>query len=261
MDLGSAVQPGESLEVEAFDLLEQRRFSEASVVAGALARIRPDDIIPDAIIAVAGANSRWKRSGSAAASRLQERLMTPAALKTADAETVRRHAIGWGALSSYFLAFNDNASADHAARQLLDIDPDSATAWWQLAASYAGLGWFDEAEECVTTACAKAPLAIAPLARWQVGRGVNRWAMTKTPAIFVSAIMWVFVGLLAFAVYLTVPFLARELRVMRLEGAVRELAREHWATDAKRRALTALAVLCVVVIWIAGLVFLAPVSG
>lgn len=262
VDFGSPrVEPGASLENEAFELLEQRRFKEAVVVAGALARIRPDDIIPDAILAVAGSNNRWNRSGSRAAARLQERLQPPNALENSDDETIRRHAIGWGAMSSYFLAFGDHASADHAARQLLEIDPDSSTAWWQLAASYAGLGWFDETEECITAARFKDPLATAPLARWQVGRAVNRWAMTKTPAIYVSAIMWIFVGLLAFAVYLTTPFLARELRVMRLEGVVRELAKEHWDTDARRRVLTALAVLGVVAFWITGLILFTPASG
>lgn len=266
VDLGSPdLQPGASLEIEAFDLLDQRRFAEAMTLAGALGRLRPDDIIPDAITAVAGANLRWKRSGSAAANRLRERLLAPSDLKTADAETRRRHAIGWGAMSSYFLAFNDYRSADHAARQLMAIDADSSTAWWQLAASYAGLGWFTEAEQCLGTARAKTPNAtgsdgIAPMARWQIGRSVNRWAQSKTPAIWLSALLWIFVGLLSCAVYLTTPFLARELRVAKLDGEMRDLANEHWATDVRRRVMIAAAVAGIIALWILGLVLLNPAS-
>lgn len=268
IDLGSPqVEPGSSLEAEAFDLLEQRRFSEAMTMAGALRRLRPDDVIPDAITAVAGANLTWKRSGSVAANRLRERLLEPSALKAADDETRRRHTIGWGALSSYFLAFHDYRSADHAARQLMAVEPDSPTAWWQLAASYAGLGWFEEAEACITKAkldpSNRTGVAneISPMARWQVGRSVNQWAMTKTPALWLSALMWVFVGLLSLAVFLTTPFLARELRVSRIEGELRTLANEHWSTDTRRRILTAVGVLAIVAIWILSLVFLAPTTG
>lgn len=259
-------EPGASLEIEAFELLEQRRFKEAITMAGALGRLRPDDLIPDAITAVAGANLFWKRSGSVAASRLRERLLEPSALKDADDETRRRHAIGWGAMSSYFLAFHDYASADHAARHVLDIDPESSTAWWQLSASYAGLGWFEEAESCLASAQQNAtydapPSDHTPLARWQVGRSVNHWAMTKTPALWLSVVMWIFIGLLSCAVYLTTPFLARELRVVRLEDDLRNLANEHWATDARRRTLTALAVAAVIGLWVLGLIFLTPANG
>lgn len=183
-------------------------------------------------------------------------------------------------MSSYFLAFNDYRSADHAARQLMAIDADSSTAWWQLAASYAGLGWFTEAEQCLGTARAKTPNAtgsdgtgsagtgldgtgsdgIAPMARWQIGRSVNRWAQSKTPAIWLSALLWIFVGLLSCAVYLTTPFLARELRVAKLDGEMRDLANEHWATDVRRRVMIAAAVAGIIALWILGLVLLNPAS-
>lgn len=84
--------------------------------------------------------------------------------------------------------------------------------------------------------------------------------MTQTPAIWLAALLWFFVGLLALAAVITTPFLMRELRMSRLDGDVRAMAEEEWANQSRRRFIAAGAVLGIVALWVVGLIYLGPVA-
>lgn len=255
-------QAGESLRIEAFELLEQRRWSEAFRVAESLRRLRPDDLEADVILTIAGANRPWRKTGGAAASRLKTRLneQNDATIAESNLDDPAQ-ALGWSALSSHYLAHNNYRAADDAARHTIRLAPDSPDGWWQLGASFAGLGWFDEAEDCIANARSRADMPSgAPLARWQIGRASNRWAMSQTPAIWLAALLWFFVGLLALAAVITTPFLMRELRMSRLDGDVRAMAEEEWASQSRRRFTAAGAVLVIVALWVIGLMYLGPAA-
>ncbi len=160
-------------------------------------------------------------------------------------------------MSTALLARGDHRGADTAARQATTLAPDQPAPWWQLAASYAGLGWFEDAQTCLTTGNAKAGgKPTPPMVSMQVGRAINRWAMSKTQALWIGVIGWLFVGVLGLSFAITTPFVARELRVHALEGELKEMANTAWQTQHKVRIIAALAVAIVVAIWFGAVVVL-----
>lgn len=138
------------------------------------------------------------------------------------------------------------AQADAAARQALDVEPDNAGAWSCLAAAFAGTGWLDEADWCWTQAREQDPAADEAV----MGRAVNRWALERTP-VAVAAVVGLAIGLgvLAFAVALTVPFLTREVRIRRLPATWRARAEAAWPGQGGLRYPAAVTVLLLVALW------------
>lgn len=239
---------GATLKAEAVSLIAQRNWRQAERVARSARNLRPDDIEVDGLLAIATANRPWNRTAKAEITRLNERIANGRDLSR------REKAAGLTAMSAALLARNDLRGADTAARQATTLAPEEPGPWWQLASSYAGLGWFDEADQCLTTATAKAGgRATPPVVRWQVGHAINRWAMTKTPALWIGVIGWLFMGLLGLAFAITTPFVAREFRTARLEGDLGLFADETWRAQHWTRVLGGLAVFAIVATWVIAL--------
>lgn len=245
---------GATLKAEAVSLIAQRNWRQAERVARSARNLRPDDIEVDGLLAIATANRPWirhlpwNRTAQAEITHLNERIANGRDLSR------REKAAGLTAMSAALLARNDLRGADSAARQATVLAPDEPAPWWQLASSYAGLGWFDEANECLTTGTAKAGgRATPPVVRWQIGQAINRWAMTKTPALWIGVIGWLFMGLLGLAFAITTPFVAREFRTARLDGDLGLFAEETWRAQHRTRLLGGLAVFLVVATWVAAL--------
>ncbi len=156
-----------------------------------------------------------------------------------------RSADTWVAFANVALARGNYQHADAAARAALAQEPDNAGAWTALAAGYAGLGWFEQAGECLDHVDGS---ALSELQRWRIGRAVNRWALAESRWGLVAAVAALLVGVLALAVGTTVPFLARELRLRRLRtsetaGRFGALAADAWRYERKLRLAHGVAVL------------------
>ncbi len=167
-----------------------------------------------------------------------------------------RSADTWVAIANVALARGNYQHADAAARAALAQAPDHAGAWSALAAGYAGLGWFERAQECLDRVDRT---ALTELQRWRIGRAVNRWAMAESRWGLVAAASALLVGVLALAVGTTVPFLARELRLRRLRTSGRAkrfeaLATEAWRYERKLRLCHGVAVLASVAGFVAAVV-------
>ncbi len=137
----------------------------------------------------------------------------------------------WVAFAQVALARNNYEHADTAARSALSIEPDHHRAWATLSASYAGLGWFDEADSCLHRIDSD---QLDELDRWRIGRATNRWAFRTRGAIAGTAVGALFLGILALTVMATVPFAVRRRR-LRLLGHHQAFAHlTAWAADAWR---------------------------
>jgi tetratricopeptide (TPR) repeat protein len=148
-----------------------------------------------------------------------------------------RDADTWVAFANVALARGNYEHADAAARSALEIDGSHHGAWVALAAGYAGLGWFDEAEACLDQLDRR---AVTDRERWRIGRAVNRWAMSKSRWPTIGAVALVVVGVLAVAIAASVPFVAREFRLRslrsdRVTGWFETAATDAWRFERRLR--------------------------
>ena len=271
-------QAGLVLKDEAVDHLLQRRWDEAVRVSLAAQALRPTDIDLHAVVAVAAAYSN-KKTLCTEAVRAVRSITTDAKADDID------RANGLIAIASVRLAQGRFADADTEARKALAFDSEHKGAWWQLTAGFAGLGWFEQASECLPLATGEAdvsspitasqpavsptaasktviPQAIdlqasteapdrtQPLAEWQVGRAINQWAMSNTATWVVAVVGILLFGILGLALAASTPFIAREIRVMRLDEPWRKMAQEAWRTEHKLRIQHALITLILVSLWV-----------
>ncbi len=271
-------QAGLVLKDEAVDHLLQRRWDEAVRVSLAAQALRPSDIDLHAVVAVAAAYSN-KKSLCTEAVRAVRSITTDAKADDID------RANGLIAIASVRLAQGRFADADTEARKALAFDSEHKGAWWQLTAGFAGLGWFEQATECLPLATGEAdvsspitpsktaasqtvasqtvtsepvesqsptesPDRTQPLAEWQVGRAINQWAMSNTATWVVAVVGILLFGILGLALAASTPFIAREIRVMRLDEPWRKMAQEAWRTEHKLRIQHALITLILVALWV-----------
>lgn len=234
-----ATEAGSALMDEARLLLIDRQWKSALPVLRSAQRLRPTDGEIDEMLVVATSHAKQRTERDEAIQRLSNDRHLPSR---------------WNALAAAKLATHDFEDADRFARQALDLDPESITAWNTLAASYAGLGWFDEARECLdkTEKLDGQPEA---LERWQIGRAVNKWAMTDSYTLILAIVLTLLLGLLGVAFVITAPLVLREIRVAKLDEELREMADETWAGEYRMRAKRGVAVLLVLVAWLALLQF------
>lgn len=112
------------------------------------------------------------------------------------------------------LARGDYTEADAWARAVWPDadgpDPRRHDAWAVLTACYAGLGWFEEAATCLDRLDRD---RLSALERRRIGRAINRWALSRTPALPIGAGAAVMFGTLAVAVVLMVPTWTRHFRL------------------------------------------------
>lgn len=232
-------EAGQSIVDEALALLDQRKWKQALTVAASAKRLRPNDIVVDVIMATAAAYCRTDDGDHVA--RLRDRSEFG---DMPDEQSAR----AWLGLASVALANGHYSAADEAARRSIELDGDNPDAWWHLAASYAGLGWFDEADQCIEAADRLGDARL--LSEWQVGRAANDWSMDRAPTAIITIIAVLFLGLLGIAVGITTPFLTREVRVSRLDDRMKTLAALAWRDRTIFRLANAVAVLVVVIAWI-----------
>ncbi len=271
-------QAGLVLKDEAVDHLLQRRWDEAVRVSLAAQALRPTDIDLHAVVAVAAAYSN-KKTLCTEAVRAVRSITTDAKADDID------RANGLIAIASVRLAQGRFADADTEARKALAFDSEHKGAWWQLTAGFAGLGWFEQAAECLPLATGEADVSspitasksassqtaasqtassqpaapeapvetldrTQPLAEWQVGRAINQWAMSNTATWVVAVVGILLFGILGLALAASTPFIAREIRVMRLDEPWRKMAQEAWRTEHKLRIQHALITLILVALWV-----------
>lgn len=232
--VGSAREPGQALLDEARTALRCRRWNEAKRILVSARRLRPDDFEVRDLLLVAAAEDGDR-------SLVQE-------LSTELGADPERPASSNDALAVAALRRKRFLEADRHARDAVRRDPDSPDAWAHLAAGYAGLGWFGQAHECLYRA--EAAGGANPEARWRVGRAINHWGLSDTPALWVGIVTFLLLGPLAAGIGLTVPFLFRELRVARLDPELAGLAELAWRGEHRLRLLVALAVLASILTWL-----------
>lgn len=222
---------GMTLLDEAVQLIEDRRWRHALTVLDSIGRLRPNDPVVDELTVIAAAHAHRRKQLTAALNRIEGRETL-----TASAHHARSVAA---------LARHRYADADASARLAIEANPDSAAGWVDLATAFAGQGWFDQATECLTTADTIGE--IAPVQQWRLGRAVNHWALTRTPALAITAVATILVGLLALAVGLSTPMLLRELRVKSLPEPFKGAAGWHWETEHRIKVAFAFGVLVSVI--------------
>ncbi len=149
---------------------------------------------------------------------------------------------------------------DSHARAALELDRSLAGAWWLLAASYAGLGWFDESTRCAAIAeqmtddgdaATDRTDPICALGPWTVGDATNRWAVTRTGFGPLLAFGFFVGGLLGAAFAFAMPFLVRDYRIGRLDDAHRDQAAATWRTTPTLRIAGATAAVVCLALWTA----------
>ncbi len=164
----------------------------------------------------------------------------------------------WVTFAEVALSRGNYGHADTAARSALDLDPNHRGAWAALAASYAGLGWFDAAHSCLDHTDRT---ALTDLQRWRIGRAVNRWSLTKTRWIAATVVSAIIAGVLAVAIAVSIPFVTREFRLRALRAAensqpFEEMASEAWRFEHRLRIGHAILVSLSVLTFIAAAVFI-----
>lgn len=228
-------EAGGSLVTEARLLMANKKWKDSLRVLEAATRLRPADRTIDELRAVSAAHARKPQVTKAALSNL--------------AETKENRVGTWQAVAQVALANHRYEPADEAARQGLKADSQKPDGWYDLAAAYAGRGWFEEAEECLAQADALSHLPHSNLGRWRVGRAVNHWAITRTITPMVTLIAFIFLGLLGVAIGLSTPMLVREFRIRQLDPKFTELATLAWHDERKFRLLNASLVATAMVGW------------
>jgi hypothetical protein len=233
----STAQPaGAGLIAEAELAIDERRWRDAMRVLGAVQSIGASSVHTDGLLAVAATHLNRTRVAGEAIGRIKAAAQTVDTHRSLAAVALARH--------EFLTADNelrsaiDLASADD---QALDVDD-----WARLASVYGGLGWFDEAGECLDRA---EEIGAADHHRWIVGRSINHWAMSRSWALAVAVILFLPLGLLAIAVGLTVPFVARELRLTQIDERMAALAADAWSNERWLRIAHATGVLATVVLW------------
>lgn len=227
-------EPGSALLAEAEGLIFERRWRKATKVLEAAQSLGCTSDRFHELMAVAANHAGRKEAARAALSHLRSRdRHTPSS------------AI---ALARVALTNRQFGSADTMARQALAVDPYSTPAWYHLAASFSGLGWFDEAQRCIESASGEPE---DPNDRWYLGKAINHWAMSRTQTLLVTVIAVLLFGTIGLAVGLAVPFVTREIRLASLPVTLRQVASDAWKTEHRLRITIALAVLAVVIISVA----------
>lgn len=216
-------------------LIEERRWDAALNLLDRMRELDGDTPEILGLVAVAAAHARRRSVRDEALAKL-----------TAGAPDGR----GWESIASSHLANAEFAEADRAARQALVADEESPAAWGALASSFAGLGWFDEAEECL--ASARRHGGLDPFARWQLGRAINGWAIARNHAPLVAVLATVLLGnlWLGLALAFTTPLAVREFRVGLLAPEVREVAEEQWHDERRIRLVYGFLVLSCLSAWV-----------
>lgn len=172
-----------------------------------------------------------------------------------------RDADTWVTFANVALARGNYSHADRAARAALELDPHHSGAWTALAAGYAGLGWFEAAGECLDNVNRE---SMSDQDRRRLGRAVNRWSLTSTRWLPVGIVAALLVGLLAIALAVSMPFLAREWRLQRLRAMpeaspsrlLADLATDAWRFERRLRIAHGAAVVSSVVAFLATTVLL-----
>lgn len=229
--------PGAGLIAEAERAIEERRWREALRVLGAIDAIGANSVHTDGLLAIAATHLNKNRLAGEAVGRIRAHPQTAASHRHLAQVAIAKH--------QYLLG----DSEARAAIEKVEADDDAeiqAQDWANLAACYAGLGWFDEAGDCLDKAEA---LGATESATWLVGRSTNHWGMSKTFATVAGVFLFLIVGLLALAVAITVPFMMREFRMTQLDERFAVLANDAWSHERWLRLAHAGAVVLTVVLW------------
>lgn len=229
--------PGAGLVAEAELAIDERRWRDALRVLGAVDSIGATSVHTDGLLAIAATHLTKNRLAGEAVGRIRAHPQTATSHRHLAQVAIARH--------QYLLADNET----RAAIALVEADPEgeaSSEDWTNLASCYAGLGWFEDASECLDRA---EQLGATESSAWLVGRSTNHWAMSRTWASAVGIFLFLIVGLLALAVAITVPFMVREFRVTQLDDRFAVLANDAWSNERWLRLAHAAAVLITVVTW------------
>ncbi len=162
----------------------------------------------------------------------------------------------WVTFANVALARGNYSHADRAARSALELDENHQGAWIALATGYCGLGWFEAAEQCLDHVDRE---QLSDRDRNRIGRAVNRWSLSGTRWILISAVAALLVGVLAIAVAASVPFVTRDWRLQRLRATspasstkfFESLATDAWKLERKLRAAHASAVVVSIIAFVA----------
>lgn len=226
--------PTVALLSEAKTLTANREWKRALRLLEDLPTTGTRSVESDQLVAVAATYARKRKRASKAVQRLRS--------DTNPSNETRN------ALAAVAIANRDFLTADRLAREAVESDKYDAGAWANLAAGYAGLGWFDQAEDCLEQAD---KLGVDPDHHWFIGKSVNSWALTRTGAAIASAILFVFVGFLAIAIGITIPFIVREVRLTRLSDRMASVAAEQWRSEMKLRVAHGMTVVVMLILWAA----------
>lgn len=231
-----APQAGAGLIVEADVAIDERRWRDALRILDAIDAIGASSVHTDGLVAIACTHLHKTRRANEAIGRIRASTQTAATHRSLASIAVAR--------SEFLTADSEQrAGIDQAIEDGESISTDD---WAHLAAIYAGLGWFDDAEECFDRIEAS---ELTDQHRWLVGRSINHWALSKTWAIAIAALLFYPLGLLAIAVGMTVPFMVREFRLTQIDGTMAALASSAWEGERWLRISHAAGVLSTVVLW------------
>ena len=229
--------PGAGLIAEAEVAIEARRWRDALRVLDSIDSIGANSVHTDGLLAIAATHLHKNRIANEAVGRIRAHPQTAASHRHLAQVAIAKH--------QYLLADSES----RAAIEKVEADPELSANpqdWANLAASYAGLGWFDEAGDCLDKA---ETLGASDSAKWLVGRSTNHWGMSKTLATVAGVFMFLVIGLLALAVAITVPFLMREFRMTQLDDRFAVLANDAWSDERWLRLAHAGGVLLTVILW------------
>ena len=228
---------GAGLITEAELAVDERRWRDALRVLEAIDSIGASSVHTDALVAISATHLSKSRMANEAIGRI--RASTP---------TIETHR----SLAAISLARHEFLTADSELREVIrladqqDEKDETATDWAHFAAVYAGLGWFDQATECLDRS---ETLGATANHQWMIGRSINHWGMSKTWALAIAALLFYPLGILAVAVGMTVPFMVRELRLTQVDERMATLASDAWADERWLRVAHASGVLLTVVLW------------
>lgn len=227
---------GAGLIAEAEQAVDERRWRDAIRLLGAVRSIGASSVHTDGLLAIAAVHLNRRRIAAEAVGRIE-----------AATQTVDTHR----SLAAVAIARHEFLTADNELRRAIDLaaeDGEEPTAgdWAHLASVYGGLGWFDEAAECLDQADA---IGASDNHRWIVGRSINHWGRSRSRALAVAVILFLPLGLLAIAVGITVPLLARELRLTQIDERLAALANDAWTDERWLRVTHATGVLAAVLLW------------
>ena len=224
---------GAGLIAEAELAVDERRWRDALRVLGAIDSIGAASVHTDGLLAIAATHLSKNRMATAAVSRIRSQPQTAAS---------HRH-LAQVAIAKHQYLLGDSEARAAMAKADPEADPQD---WANLAACYAGLGWFDQAGDCLDKA---ETLGADESATWLIGRSTNHWGMSKTFATVAGIFLFLIVGLLALAVAITVPFMMREFRMTQLDDRFAVLANDAWNNERWLRLAHAGAVLMTVILW------------